>query len=320
MQNLPQRLRAWAPWVTIAGVAILLVGLAWDAILHSVDPTLAEREGVFSLSNPGHVLFGGGIAIIVTGALMYLAGRAFEHQRRFAFTAAAVGLVALASASMALAAGTGSLGGPGHHHDAATVSDGHTHEDPTNPANSKLPGVTHDHGEAVAISWEELQAADKLVADTREGTKRFEDINVALSEGYFLLAGASDGLSHYHNQKYQSDGKILDPEHPEELIYLRKSGAAKLVGVMFLMPSASQPGPRIGGPLTAWHAHDNLCISPTLGRITGFTDDQGQCRAGSVFMGKTPEMMHVWLVDNPNGVFSDDMAPAALVQLLNPAR
>ena len=27
---------------------------------------------------------------------------------------------------------------------------------------------------------------------------------------------------------------------------------------------------------------------------------------------RTPEMLHVWLVDNPNGVFSDDMEPAAL--------
>jgi len=27
-------------------------------------------------------------------------------------------------------------------------------------------------------------------------------------------------------------------------------------------------------------------------------------------------MMHVWVVDNPNGVFSDDMEPAALLKLL----
>jgi hypothetical protein len=27
-------------------------------------------------------------------------------------------------------------------------------------------------------------------------------------------------------------------------------------------------------------------------------------------------MMHVWLVDNPNGVFSDEMEPAALREIL----
>ncbi len=313
MQALPARMRAWAPWVTMAGVVLLLVGLAWDAVLHSLDPTLAEREGIFTLSNPGHITFAGGIAVIVLGALLYLAGRGFEAQRKLVFAASAIGLVTLASASMALAAGTGTLGGA-HQHSAASSAS----SDSSNPANSKLPGVSHDHGEAVAITRDELQAADKLIEDTMTGTKRFEDISVATKEGYALLAGARDGLAHYHNQTYHTDGKILDTEHPEELIYLRYgNGTARLVGIMYLMPKADQAGPRVGGPLTAWHAHDNLCITPALGRITGFTDDKGKCAAGSVWMGKTPEMIHVWLVDNPNGVFSDDMQPAVLVQLLN---
>ena len=33
-------------------------------------------------------------------------------------------------------------------------------------------------------------------------------------------------------------------------------------------------------------------------------------------MSTTPEMLHVWLVENPDGVFSDDMEPAALVELV----
>jgi hypothetical protein len=301
----------------MAGVVLLLVGLAWDAVLHSLDPTLAEREGIFTLSNPGHLLFATGIAVIVLGALMYLAARGIETQGKFVFIAAAVGLVTLASTSMAIAAGTGGLGGPGHHHDDATAHVSHS-DATSNPANSSLPGVTHDHGEAVAISDDQLAAAEKLVDDTKTGTARFADINVAIREGYFLLAGSRDGLAHYHNQAYNTDGKILDPEHPEDLIYLRtQDGNARLVGVMYLMPNANEPGPRIGGPLTAWHAHDNLCINPALSRITGFTDDKGKCPTGSTWMGVTPEMIHVWLVENPNGVFSDDMQPAALVALLN---
>jgi hypothetical protein len=319
MDGKADSLRRWAPWVTIVGVVVLLLGLAWDAVLHRIDPTLAEREGVFTLSNPGHVLFGGGIVIIVVGALMYLAGGAYRSTRRAAFAIVGVGLIALASTSFALAASTGTLTGAHHHDETAAATDTHDHSASSdNPANSKLPGVTHDHGEATAITTAQLQAAEKLVEDTRAGTQRFQDINVAIQEGYRLLAGARDGLAHYHNQAYHSDGNVLDPEHPEDLIYLRyPNGGARLVGVMYLMPSPDQPGPRIGGPLTAWHAHDNLCISPLLGRITAFTDANGKCPAGTVWMGKTPEMMHVWLVDNPNGVFSDDMNPAALVQLLN---
>ena len=56
------RVTRWAPWITVAGVVALLLGLSWDAVLHKLDPELAQREGIFTLTNPGHVLFGGGIA------------------------------------------------------------------------------------------------------------------------------------------------------------------------------------------------------------------------------------------------------------------
>src|ERR1043166_2033651 len=51
----------------LAGVVALLGGLALDSYLHARDPTLAHREGIFTLSNPGHVLLGIGIALVVVG-------------------------------------------------------------------------------------------------------------------------------------------------------------------------------------------------------------------------------------------------------------
>lgn len=80
---------------------------------------------------------------------------------------------------------------------------------------------------------------------------------------------------------------------------------------MYRMPAAEQPGPRIGGPLTVWHAHDNLCRAD--GRVVAVAA-RGACAKGS--LSPTPEMLHVWLVENPDGVFSDDMEPAALAQVV----
>lgn len=64
----------FAPWLTFTGTVATLLGLAWDARLHRLDPTLAAREGVFTLSNPGHLLFAFGLAIVVTGTIVLILG------------------------------------------------------------------------------------------------------------------------------------------------------------------------------------------------------------------------------------------------------
>src|SRR5947207_14416000 len=42
----------------VIGVAALLLGQAWDFYLHAADPTLAHREGIFTLTNPALCLRG----------------------------------------------------------------------------------------------------------------------------------------------------------------------------------------------------------------------------------------------------------------------
>jgi len=339
MAGRAQKLLSLSPWVVAAGVVTLLAGLSWDAVLHSVDPDLAAREGIFTLTNPGHVLFGGGIVIIVAGALMFFAGRALTTPHPLAFALPAVAMATLAMASFALAAATGTLGGPKHVHENGTVhthdehqafeaqqaggagsSTHHTHDEQQESAaqqagsagSSPQRGVLHDHGEVLGVTTAELEAAARLVADTKAAAARFENLEAARAEGYYQVAPPRNGLAHYLNAGYTRDGRILDPERPESLIYLRMTnGSWKLVGVMYRMPSPDQPGPRVGGALTAWHAHDNLCTAN--GRVVATTTN-GSCTIGT--WSKTPEMLHVWLVDNPDGVFSDDMEPAALGELV----
>ena len=64
--------------VGAAGLVLLVTGLIWDAVLHARDPGLAAEEGVFALSNPGHLLAGIGIALVTVGLAGALATLVLE--------------------------------------------------------------------------------------------------------------------------------------------------------------------------------------------------------------------------------------------------
>lgn len=219
------RLIRSAPIVMGAGVVALLLGLGWDAVLHRIDPQLAAREGVFTLGNPGHVLFAGGIALIVAGAVLWLlrrmtGWRQWPAIRRVTAAASLAGLLGLAAVSFGLAAaGGGGLTGPMHAHEDGTVHTHAEHEafvagqsaaaataaehqhDAAPPAAAVARGVIHDHGDAVAVTAAELEAAAKLVADVKTGTARLADFTVAYAEGYRQITPGRLGLAHFHNHR-----------------------------------------------------------------------------------------------------------------------
>src|SRR5262245_44172156 len=64
-----------APWVTLSGTLDMLLGFGLDALLHRLDPTLAAREGIFTLANPGHALFAAGLALVVASGVLFLLGQ-----------------------------------------------------------------------------------------------------------------------------------------------------------------------------------------------------------------------------------------------------
>jgi hypothetical protein len=178
------------------------------------------------------------------------------------------------------------------------------------------PGQGHHGGAAVApgtlltahpgrdATPEERAAADQLVADTRRAIAKYANPAVAAADGYDVAGLAGLGF-HAGNPLYEHDGRILDPERPETLVYADTREGPVLLGAMFIMPKAHLPGPAVGGPLTPWHAHEQICIGLLPPSLTGLVSPLGGCPVASIAVPLTPEMIHVWTVPGAPQVFGD---------------
>jgi hypothetical protein len=73
---------------------------------------------------------------------------------------------------------------------------------------------------------------------------------------------------------------------------------------MFMLPPGStlDKVPDVGGALTQWHIHDNLCFTndPVAPHVAGLTNGSGNCRPPTVKLEPVP-MIHVWLTKQPCG-------------------
>jgi hypothetical protein len=151
---------------------------------------------------------------------------------------------------------------------------------------------------------DQVAAAQELADATKTAAARFARLEDAVAAGYVLPAGATGPDVHMENPAFKKDGRNLDVERPETLVYAIFEGRATLLGVVYVMDRAGVPGPQPGGPITGWHAH-NLCLTalpPGFGIVSPF----GSCPALSLNL-TTPEMMHVWIVENPTGPFAEGL-------------
>lgn len=136
-----------------------------------------------------------------------------------------------------------------------------------------------------APSNDQVAAADKLVADSTLALQKYHDVNVAVAAGYRPLGFEPNGINHYMNKAYLDDGRTIDPDRPESILYGRnKDGSLYPVGVMYMTGSVAERGPRLGGCLTPWHRHGFPFARP------------GEASA---------EMMHVWTVAVPGGPYAE---------------
>jgi hypothetical protein len=170
--------------------------------------------------------------------------------------------------------------------------------DPTQPIDlSGTPGVTP----------EQQAAAENLIAVTLVRLPKWSDYRDAEAAGFHSIGDAATGHEHFINWDWINDDVILDPDHPESLVYQPQAdGSKKLVSAMYMLSDdvALEDVPDIGGALMQWHIHDNLCFTtgdaPT---VAGIVDGQGNCRAG--LQKFTPSaMIHVWITAHKCGPFA----------------
>ena len=82
-----------------------------------------------------------------------------------------------------------------------------------------------------------------------------------------------------------NDGKILDPQKPESLVYEWRNGKQTVVAAMYMLPFGSHftDIPDVGGALTQWHVHRDLCLTddPEQKVVSGLTSVDGACPPGT---------------------------------------
>jgi len=165
---------------------------------------------------------------------------------------------------------------------------------------------------------EQRNAADQLIERCERAVQKhgWEDFQKALADGFKLLQA---DRRHYYNEEYVFDERVLDPEHPEFLMYYDTAQGKRLVGFMFYVAGPMDRGPQIGGPLTVWHYNLFSTAVCPLGLARGHNrrgkgllrvaevDERGRCARG-IPTHRGREMLHVWLIRHPQGPFGTQMS------------
>jgi hypothetical protein len=157
------------------------------------------------------------------------------------------------------------------------------------------------------VSRAELRRASRLLASTISALPRWHTPAEAFAAGYRSIGDTKSVVEHYVNWSYINDGHILDPARPESIVFQRRNEQQVAVAAMYSLPFGSSFAdvPDVGGALTQWHVHNNLCLTddPTQRIILRFTAADGTCPTGTSKASNTP-MLHVWTVPNPCGPFA----------------
>jgi hypothetical protein len=160
----------------------------------------------------------------------------------------------------------------------------------------------------------QVDAANRLYAEIKSDIAPYQDWHQAWAAGYRPGGSTSLPSTHWMNQGYVDAGYVMDPRRPQGLVYANTHHGPVLLGAMFQMKSLNRFGPDPGGPMTAWHQHENICFTP-FGFEFSLMTPFSTCPVGAIEI-SAPPMLHVWVVDNPRGgPFAVDIDPSVVAVL-----
>jgi hypothetical protein len=167
------------------------------------------------------------------------------------------------------------------------------------------------YGSTAPPTAPEVLAAGQLITETEATLARYHNVQAAFAAGYTYIL-RTNGEEHLLYDGSDPAYAGLNPQHPSSLVYAIDvpRHAPILLGAMYIEDNDAN-GPQVGGSLTRWHSHLTICQNgkPT---IAGFgVHLRGSCNPTSWHDTYTAQMLHVWVVPYPGGVFSDDLSQGA---------
>jgi hypothetical protein len=312
--------RLWL-WLGIAGNAIVIgvyvasrtAGLPFGPDLHHVEP-------VGALDVVSCVLEFGLIA--GCAALLWRPSLADRPAARRGAVARAAALVAVPAAVIAATTAVMTPGWAGPEGPAGMASgtaSGASSPSSSGTVNSGMGdmGTTGGqpdmqmYGSAAPPTAAQVLAAAQLIKETDASLKRYANVQAAFAAGYTYVL-KTNGEEHLLYDGGDPGYQGLNPQDPSSLVYAINvpSHAPILLGAMYIMGD-QQNGPQVGGGLTRWHSHLVTCVNGHQ-VIAGFgVQLRGHCNPARWQDMYTAQMLHVWVVPYPGGVFSDDLSAAA---------
>ena len=323
--------RLWL-WLGIVGNAIVIaVYVASRTVGLPFGPDLHNAESVGALDVVSCVLEFG--LIVGCAALLWrpsIADRPVARRGAFASAAALVAVpvavIAVTSAVMTPGwAGPEGPAGMASRSSSGGSSSGMSSQSSSSTANSGMGdmGTTDGqpdmrmYGTAAPPTAAQVVAAAQLIKETDASLKRFENVQAALAAGYTYVL-KTNGEEHLLYNGDDPSYQGLNPQHPSSLVYAINvpNHAPILLGAMYIM-GGQQNGPQVGGGLTRWHSHLVTCVNGQQ-TVAGFgVQLRGGCNPATWQDTYTGQMLHVWVVPYPGGVFSDDLSSSATNAAVN---